>query len=116
MWRCVVVLMVVALAGCQSTHEQMVNQGYPPGYADGFKDGCGSGREAAGVNGFFRKDVPRYLNEKVYATGWDDGFRQCQASASAQPDQSDWSVQHGDDRERAWQQQKTQGEGRAYHP
>jgi len=116
MWRWAVVSVMVVLAGCQSTQQQMISQGYPPVYADGFKDGCGSGRAAAGVNGVFQKNVPRYLSDKLYATGWDDGFRQCQASASAQPDQSDWSVQHGDDRERDWQQRKTQGEGRAYHP
>ena len=72
------VCMALLLSGCETTHEQMINQGYPPAYADGFQDGCSSGRQAAGLMvGGFRKDVPRYLHERQYESGWDDGFRQC---------------------------------------
>ncbi|MDE1168218.1 MAG: hypothetical protein PW845_23275 [Pseudomonas sp.] len=116
MWRWMVVGAWLLLAGCASTHDTMVQQGYPPAFADGFQDGCGSGRQAAGsITGQFTKNVPRYLKDKQYSTGWDDGFRQCQASVQNH-NNDDWATQHGDDRERAWQQQKTQGEGRAYHP
>ena len=68
------------LSGCATTHEQMLDHGYPPAYADGFQDGCSSGRQAAGLMvGDFRKDVPRYLHNRQYESGWDDGFRQCHA-------------------------------------
>ncbi|MFK3683027.1 hypothetical protein [Pseudomonas sp. NPDC088890] len=102
------------LAGCQSTHEQMVNQGYPPAYADGFQDGCSSGRQAAGLMvGDFRKDVPRYLHNRQYESGWDDGFRQCQAMQSSE-DLRDYRERFWDERDREWQQEKDQGAARAY--
>lgn len=40
LWCCLVV------AGCQSTHDQLLAEGYPPAFADGFQDGCGSGRQS----------------------------------------------------------------------
>jgi len=75
----VVLLMLAALlSGCESTHDYLLHQGYPPAFADGFRDGCGSGRQAAGaISGSFSKDVPRYLADARYAEGWTDGFRQC---------------------------------------
>lgn len=104
---------LIGVTGCQSTHDDLLARGYPPAYADGYKDGCGSGRQAAGSMGTFTKNVPRYTSETFYSGGWDDGFRQCQAqltnSDKQQFDQHFWS-----DRDRAWDQQKTQGEARAY--
>ncbi|MHA6197418.1 hypothetical protein ACX3YG_23965 [Pseudomonas wadenswilerensis] len=108
------VVAVLWLAGCQSTHQQLIEKGYPPAYADGFEDGCGSGRQAAGVMaGEFRKDVPRYLHNRQYETGWDDGFRQCQAMRENQ-DQQHYYDRHWDEREERWQQEKDQGAARAY--
>lgn len=108
------VVAVLFLAGCQSTHQQLIEKGYPPAYADGFQDGCGSGRQAAGVMaGEFRKDVPRYLHNRQYETGWDDGFRQCQAMRENQ-DQQNYYNRHWDEREEQWQQEKDQGAARAY--
>ena len=71
MWRTgLLVALWIALAGCQTTHEQLLAQGYPPAFADGFSDGCSSGRQAAGViTGAFKKDVPRYLKDANYAEG-----------------------------------------------
>ncbi|KEA39115.1 hypothetical protein CR64_35625, partial [Pseudomonas aeruginosa] len=67
-------LTATLLGGCENTHQHLLAQGYPPAYADGFDDGCGSGRQAAGsISGEFRKDVPRYLREAIYASGWGDG-------------------------------------------
>ncbi len=81
MWRCAGLLgVLLLLGGCQTTHEDLIAKGYPPAFADGFDDGCVSGRQAAGsISGEFRKNVPRYLKDKQYAEGWTDGFRQCQA-------------------------------------
>lgn len=113
MWRgCCALLLLALMAGCQSTHEQLIQQGYPPAFADGFQDGCGSGRQAAGALGEFHKNVPRYLADKQYGSGWDDGFRQCQAIQQNRDNQA--YRNRWDDRERAWEQQKTQGEAKAY--
>ena len=89
----------VLLCGCQNTREQMQAEGYPPAFVDGFEAGCSSGRQAAGALDGFRKDVPRYLAAPLYAEGWDDGFRQCQATQQSAL-QREW---HDDDwREREW--------------
>jgi len=115
MWRCVGLLgVVLALGGCQTTHDDLIAKGYPPAFADGFDDGCVSGRQAAGsISGEFRKNVPRYLKDRQYADGWTDGFRQCQAMLENKS-REDYRNEHWDERERAWQQQKDQGAGRAY--
>lgn len=115
MWRFAVVLgVVMALAGCQTTHEELLATGYPPAFADGFEDGCGSGRQAAGViTGVFRKDVPRYVKDRTYAEGWEDGFRQCKAMRESE-DRQDYRERHWDKRERAWQQEKDRDAARAY--
>lgn len=102
------------LTGCQSAHEQMIEQGYPPAYADGYGDGCSSGRQAAGLMvGDFRKNVPRYLAERQYETGWDDGFRQCQ-SMQANQDLRDYREHYWNERDRDWQQEKDRDTARAY--
>jgi hypothetical protein len=115
MWRYAVVLGLLALlSGCQSTHEDLLAKGYPPAFADGYDDGCSSGRQAAGViTGEFRKNVPRYLKDRTYAEGWDDGFRQCKAMRENE-DLNDYKNRHWDDRERAGQQEKHRDAARAF--
>ncbi|RMQ41288.1 putative Lipoprotein [Pseudomonas cichorii] len=113
--RWVLLWLVVVLTGCQSTHDQLVAEGYPPAFADGFQDGCGSGKEAAGAfTGLFKKDVPRYLKDKLYAEGWNDGFRQCQAMADRR-DRLD-PGQVWNDRDRDWEREKTRSAAKAYRP
>jgi hypothetical protein len=100
-WLRVLVLAGFALLvyGCQSTRELMQAEGYPPAFVDGFEAGCSSGRQAAGALDAFRKDVPRYLAAPLYAQGWDDGFRQCQATQQSALER-EW---HDDDwRDREW--------------
>lgn len=106
--------LIVVLAGCQSTHEQLMAEGYPPAFADGYQDGCGSGRQAAGsIGGQYRKDVPRFTRDSLYAQGWGDGFRQCQAmQESRERENNGWQS----DRDRAWEQQKTRDKARAFRP
>ncbi len=67
-------------AGCATTSETMIKQGFPPAYAQGFDDGCHSGHKAGG-NMFeqFKKDVVRFEQDKAYASGWSDAFRQCES-------------------------------------
>ena len=118
MWRCFAVLSVLMLiGGCQSTHEELLAKGYPPAFADGFDDGCSSGRQAAGaINGTFRKNVLRYLDDARYAEGWSDGFRQCHALQNSE-EQRQYRDRYWDQRDRDWEQEKDRGAARAYrHP
>ena len=73
-----------ALFGCATQKERMVQQGYPLSYADGFDDGCHSGKKAGGsMFDQFRKDVRRFQEDPQYAQGWSDGFRQCETEQEA---------------------------------
>ena len=75
---------VIVLSGCVSQKETMVNQGYPLAYAEGYDDGCHSGRQAGGsMFDQFKKDVRRFDSDKDYAQGWSDGFRQCETEQEA---------------------------------
>ncbi len=113
--RFAVLLTLLMLAGCQSTHDYLIAQGYPPAFADGYQHGCNSGHQAAGaIGGNFRKDVPRYLHEAQYTTGWDDGFRQCQAIQENRERQA-WQEERQDAHEEAWQREKTRAWGKALH-
>jgi hypothetical protein len=74
-------ILCLPLVSCVGTqmkqkHDQLIAQGYSVAYADGFSDGWGSGQQAGG-NPYapFTKDVPRYLHDTEYKTGWDDGFQ-----------------------------------------
>lgn len=71
-------------AGCVSQKQGMIDQGYPLSYADGFDDGCHSGKKAGG-NMFeqFKKDVRRFSADPQYAQGWSDAFRQCETEQEA---------------------------------
>ncbi len=72
------------LSGCISQKQHMVEQGYPLAYADGFDDGCHSGKKAGG-NMFeqFKKDVRRFNSDRQYAQGWSDAFRECETEQEA---------------------------------
>ncbi|WP_025164454.1 hypothetical protein [Pseudomonas taeanensis] len=110
-----VALAAGAIAGCASTHDYLIAQGYPPAFADGYQHGCNSGHQAAGaISGNFHKDVPRYLRETQYATGWDDGFRQCQAMQESSERQA-WHEERQDEHEEAWQREKDRAWGKAMH-
>jgi hypothetical protein len=75
----------LALAACSSVKEAMIERGLPPAYAEGYDDGCASGKEAAG--GLFanaRKDTTRYgAADGQYAQGWNDGFEKCRDETAA---------------------------------
>jgi len=111
--RHALLLALLLLAGCQTTHEQLLAAGYPPAFADGFQDGCSSGRQAAGaISGEFRKDVPRFLADATYATGWSDGFNQCQAQRISE-ERQDALERIGSDRDREWRQHESQAMAKA---
>ena len=74
----------LALAACASVKETMLARGFPPAYAEGYADGCSSGREAAG--GLFDetlKDATRYGTDRQYIQGWDNGFQRCRSEMAA---------------------------------
>ncbi|MCK5517510.1 MAG: hypothetical protein KAI39_11590 [Desulfobulbaceae bacterium] len=79
-----VICSMVAFAGCVSQKQNMIDQGYPLAYADGFDDGCHSGKKAGG-NMFeqFKKDVRRFNSDQQYGQGWSDAFRQCETEQEA---------------------------------
>jgi hypothetical protein len=79
-----VLLAALAVAACGSVEQTMIERGFPPAYAEGFADGCASGKEAAG--GWFvqaRKDTRRYGADGQYTAGWDDGFEECRRDMTA---------------------------------
>lgn len=105
----------LSLAGCQSVQQQLLDEGYPPEYADGFEAGCGSGRQAAGALAEFRKDVPRYLTQPLYAEGWSDGYRQCQATQEAGGGLTAWrSTALERQRDREWRHHVDQAKAQAF--
>lgn len=80
----IAMMFATASAGCMSEKEAMVKRGYPLAYADGFDDGCHSGKKAGGdLFNEFRKDVRRFDDDRCYAQGWSDGFRQCESEEEA---------------------------------
>ena len=79
-----VVCSMATMTGCASQKESMIKQGYPLAYAEGFDDGCHSGRKAGGsLFDQFKKDIRRFEIESQYAQGWSDGFRQCESEQEA---------------------------------
>ena len=73
----------------------------------------GGGGAVGVISGEFRKNVPRYLQDRQYAEGWEDGFRQCKAMRESE-ELRDYKNNHWNDRERAWQQEKDRDAGRVY--
>jgi len=105
----------LSVAGCQTTGQQLLAEGYAPAYVDGFEAGCGSGRQAAGALAKFRKDVPRYLTQPLYAEGWSDGYRQCQAMQEASGGLADWQSSSLErQRDREWRRHVDQSKAQAY--
>ena len=110
-----VLLAGLSLAGCQSAGQRLLAEGYPPEYADGFEAGCGSGRQAAGALAEFSKDVPRYLSQPLYAEGWSDGYRQCQATQEASGWLSAWQGSALErQRDREWRHHVDQAKAQAF--
>ncbi len=71
-------LLVVLLAGCAG-QSKMTGQPQTPAYADGFSDGCQSGRVSGGsLFDSYKKNVGRFESDKHYAEGWSAGHRRCE--------------------------------------
>lgn len=79
-----VLIGAATLSACTSERDLLLEQGYPLAYADGFEDGCHSGKKAGGaLFEDFKKDVNRFDADSKYAQGWSDGFRQCESQQEA---------------------------------
>lgn len=103
-----------SLGGCQGTPGPLAGEDYPPEYAEGFRTGCASGRQAAGALAQFRKDVPRYMSQPLYAEGWDDGYRQCQALQANRAGLDSWrSTALERERDREWRRHIDQARAQA---
>lgn len=72
--------LALTLSACAPV-DQMTKRntaGQPQEYSAGYKDGCGSGYVASGhPYASAAKDVRRFLDDKLYAMGWNDGFATC---------------------------------------
>ncbi len=105
----------ISVAGCQSTERALLGEGYDPEYVEGFEAGCSSGRQAAGALARFRKDVSRYLTQPLYAEGWSDGYRQCQAMQEASGGLAEWQSSSLErQRDREWRRHVDQPKAQAY--
>ncbi|MCQ4326469.1 hypothetical protein CXK94_11900 [Stutzerimonas stutzeri] len=96
----------LSLAGCQGVPGQLAGDDYPPEYAEGFR--------AAGALAQFRKDVPHYMSQPLYAEGWDDGFRQCQALQASSGGLAAWRSNALErERDRDWRHHVDQAKAQA---
>ena len=79
-FNCVLLIVGLSLSGeGLSQNDPLLNQGDTLSYADGFDDGCYSGKKAGGrLFGQFHKDRARFVRDTLYSQGWSDGFRQCE--------------------------------------
>ncbi len=75
---------MMIFTGCASQKDIMLQEGHSLAYADGFDDGCHSGKKAGG-NMFesFKKDEDRFARHSKYTQGWSDGFRECESEQEA---------------------------------
>lgn len=84
LWNSILASSFILLSGCVTTADTMKEQGYPAAYADGFDDGCHSGKKAGGSYfDQFKKDIKRFNTDKEYAQGWSDSYRQCETEQEA---------------------------------
>jgi hypothetical protein len=71
-------LFVLHLAGCTG-QSRMTSQGQTPAYADGFADGCQSGRVSGGsIHDSYKRNAGRFESDRQYAEGWSAGHRKCE--------------------------------------
>jgi len=78
------ILGMIIFSGCATQKDIMVQEGHSLAYADGFDDGCHSGKKAGGnMFELFKKNEDRFAKHKKYAQGWSDGFRQCENEQEA---------------------------------
>ncbi len=69
---------IILVHGCLDIPEGDLNQQYSSSYAEGFNDGCHSGKGVAGSKeSRYFKDIERFYSDPQYRRGWNDGYEQC---------------------------------------
>lgn len=75
MRRSAPLLVLAILAACATNrpaqHANINLSGFPPGFKDGYADGCAS------VRGSMNRDGARFKSDPQYAQGWRDGLSIC---------------------------------------
>lgn len=106
------ILGIIIFSGCATQKEIMVQEGHSLAYADGFDDGCHSGKKAGG-NMFesFKKDENRFSKHHKYAQGWSDGFRQCENEQEA----LDRQIRMSQEQQLLYEERKRNNQMDTYH-
>ena len=81
-----ILFLIVAffLVGCVSQKERLIQQGASPAYAQGFEDGCHSGKKAGGSwLDQFKKNTQLFNTNPDYKQGWLDGYNECEKEQEA---------------------------------
>lgn len=69
---------MLVLSGCAGPGPSPAAQGQSPAYAEGYRDGCSSGRASQGsLADFSRKNVSQFDSNKDYAQAWTAAFQKC---------------------------------------
>ena len=85
----------VLLTGCGPTEGQrLLQEGASPAYAQGYDDGCSSGKKAGG-NMFsqFHKNVHQYQGNGDYSQGWNDGHEECRSEQISSMRQQELAIE-----------------------
>ncbi len=98
------ILALHSLTGCGGTAAQrLIQEGASPAYAQGFDDGCSSGKKAAGdIFSQFHKNVSEYQHNSDYHMGWNDGHEECHNEGISSIQQQQLAIEH----ERAFNEHK----------
>ena len=66
------------LTSCGTEGQRLMAEGASPSYAQGFDDGCSSGKKSAGdMFAQFHKDIRQFQSSQDYRQGWNDGHEEC---------------------------------------
>lgn len=82
MKRTLLILLVLAVAGCRPFSIWTVKPAGPPEYQLGWEDGCDTGLSAEDESLFYRwtfgfKKRPEMAGNDQYKQGWNEGFTYC---------------------------------------
>ena len=96
-------LSVLFLAGCASEGQRLMQEGASAEYAQGYDDGCSSGKKSAGdMFAQFHKNVRAYQSNSDYRQGWNDGHEECKSEWLSSYRQQELGIQ----RQRAYDEHK----------
>jgi len=71
-------ILLGTLSVCATPPNPLIASGHTPAYADGFNDGCQSGKASQKpVAGFYTRDTKRFDSDKQYEQGWTAGYWKC---------------------------------------